>query len=209
MPKIAVLDDYLDSARHFADWGRLPADCELTVFQDHLSEHDQVVERLRPFDIVCPMRERTPFPRELLAGLPRLRLLATTSKRNHAIDLQAAAEFGITVCGTGLPDTGDGTAELTWGLILALARQIPGEDRTIRAGGWQYAVGRTLKGLNLGVVGLGRLGQPVARIGAAFGMRVLAWSPNLTLAKAGTDATVVSRERLFAESSNTYSSVPQ
>jgi phosphoglycerate dehydrogenase-like enzyme len=200
MPKIAVLDDYLDSARHFADWSSLPADCELTVFCDHLHEDDQIVERLRPFDIVCPMRERTPFPKELLARLPNLKLLATTSKRNHAIDLVAAAELGITVCGTGLPDTGDGTAELTWGLILGFARQIPGEDRTIKSGGWQYAVGRTVKGLTLGVVGLGRLGRPVACIGAAFGMRVIAWSPNLTAERAGPDAEAVSRERLFCES---------
>jgi phosphoglycerate dehydrogenase-like enzyme len=200
MPKIAVLDDYLDSARQFADWSSLPTDCELTVFRDHLHEDDQIVERLRPFDIVCPMRERTPFPKGLLVRLPKLKLLATTSKRNHAIDLVAAAKLGITVCGTGLPDTGDGTAELTWGLILGFARQIPSEDRTIKAGGWQSTVGRTVKGLTLGVVGLGRLGRPVARIGAAFGMRVIAWSPNLTAARAGTDAEAVSRERLFTQS---------
>lgn len=203
MTRIAVLDDYLDSARKLADWSRLPPGCAVTVFRDHLYEHqeDALVERLKDFDIICPMRERTPFPRRLMQRLPKLKLLATTSKRNHAIDLNAAEELGITVCGTGLPDTGDGTAELTWALILGFARQIAGEDRTIKAGGWQYAVGRTVKGLTLGVVGLGRLGKPVARIGAAFGMRVIAWSPNMTPERAREGgAEYATREQIFRES---------
>ena len=202
MIKIAILDDYLDSARRLADWSKLPPGCDITVFRTHLYEHqeDALVERLRDFEIICPMRERTPFPRSLMQRLPKLKLLATTSKRNHAIDLNAAEELGITACGTGLPDTGDGTAELTWALILGFARQIAGEDRVIKEGGWQYAVGRTVKGLTLGVVGLGRLGKPVARIGAAFGMRVIAWSPNMTPERAKEGgAEHATREQLFSE----------
>jgi phosphoglycerate dehydrogenase-like enzyme len=135
------------------------------------------VERLQPFDVVMAMRERTPFPRARLERLPNLRLLVTTGMGNAVIDTEAARELGITVAGTG--GTPTHTAELTWGLILAAARHIPAEDRAIRDGGWQHTVGLELAGLTLGVIGLGRLGSQVARIGEAFGMEVIAWSQNL------------------------------
>jgi phosphoglycerate dehydrogenase-like enzyme len=175
MTRVAILDDYQDVARAFGDWDSLAA--EVVAFHDHLDGDDEVVERLQPFDVVMAMRERTPFTRERLERLPNLRLLVTTGMGNAAIDTEAARELGITVAGTG--GTPTHTAELTWGLILALARHIPAEDRAIRAGGWQHTVGLELAGLTLGVIGLGRLGSQVARIGQAFGMEVIAWSQNL------------------------------
>jgi phosphoglycerate dehydrogenase-like enzyme len=176
--RVAVLDDYQDVARLTADWDRLPAGVELTVFRDHVADPDALVARLAPYDIVVAMRERTPFPRPVLARLPALRLLVTTGMRNAAIDVRAAGERGVVVCGTaGLPYP---TAELAWGLILALARRIPREDRGMREGRWQETVGTGLNGKTLGVLGLGTLGSRVARIGRAFEMTVLAWSQHLT-----------------------------
>jgi phosphoglycerate dehydrogenase-like enzyme len=169
--RIAILDDYQDVARRFADWDSL--DSEVVVFTEH---HDDI-DHLEPFDVIMAMRERTPFPRERLARLPNLKLLVTTGMGNAAIDTEAARELGITVAGTrGTPTH---TAELTWALILALARNIPAEDRALRAGGWQHTVGFELAGRTLGVIGLGRLGAQVARIGEAFGMEVIAWSQNM------------------------------
>jgi phosphoglycerate dehydrogenase-like enzyme len=162
MTRIAILDDYQDVARRFADWDSL--DAEVVVF----TEHSDDVDHLEPFDVIMAMRERTPFPRERLARLPNLRLLVTTGMGNAAIDTQAARELGITVAGTG--GTPTHTAELTWGLILALARHIPREDAAVRGGGWQHTVGFELAGRTLGVIGLGRLGSQVARIGEAFRM---------------------------------------
>jgi len=156
-----------------------------------------VAARLRDFDVVMAMRERTPFPRALLTRLPRLRLLVTTGMRNAAIDLGAATERGILVCGTaGLPYP---TAELAWGLILSLARHIPTEDRATREGRWQETLGRGLNGKTLGVLGLGTLGSRVARVGQAFEMTVLAWSQNLTRERAReVGATLVDRDELLA-----------
>jgi phosphoglycerate dehydrogenase-like enzyme len=199
MARIAILDDYQGVALQTADWGRLPAGTEVQVFQDHLADLDAVAARLAGFDVVLAMRERTPFPRALLDRLPRLRLLVTTGMRNAAIDVRAAADRGIVVCGTaGLPYP---TAELTWGLILALVRRIPAEDRATREGRWQLSLGLGLAGKTLGVLGLGTLGSRVARVGRAFEMEVLAWSQNLTAegaAKAG--ATLVGRDELLARS---------
>ncbi len=195
--RIAVLDDFQSVSAEFADWSRLPEEAEVVAFADHLDDEDAVAERLAGFDVVVAMRERTPFPRSLLERLPRLRLLVTTGARNAAIDVAAAAERGITVCGTGAHPTG--TAELTWALILAVARHVPEEDAGLRAGGWQRTVGTDLAGARLGVVGLGRLGTRVARIGQAFGMDVVAWSQNLTAERAA-EAGVrrVDRDELFA-----------
>ena len=170
--RVAILDDYQRVARQLADWGSLPAGSELSVFHDHLSDEAALAARLAPFEAIVAMRERTPFPRSLLSRLPELRLLVTTGMRNASIDLEAAAESRILVSGTdGLPYP---TAELTWGLILALARQIAAEDRALRAGHWQTSLGVGLQGKTLGVLGLGRLGCQVARIGTAFGMDVIA-----------------------------------
>jgi len=149
----------------------------LTVFHDHLEGIEPLAERLAPFDAIVAMRERTAFGADLLARLPRLRLLVTTGMANPSIDLAAAREHGIVVCGTrGLPSP---TAELTWGLILAVLRHIPAEDARLRAGGWQATVGSELAGRTLGIIGLGRLGRRVARVAHAFEMDVLAWSQNL------------------------------
>jgi phosphoglycerate dehydrogenase-like enzyme len=145
------------------------------VFEEPLA--GDAAERLRPFDAVVAMRERTPFPRALLERLPALRLLITTGMVNASIDLDAARELGVTVCGTGSQP--HGPAELTWALILALARQVPAEDAGIRAGAWQRTVGQDLAGRRLGLLGLGRLGQRVATVGRAFEMDVVAWSQNL------------------------------
>jgi phosphoglycerate dehydrogenase-like enzyme len=199
MTRIAILDDYQDAARRLADWGRLPAGVELAVFRDHLAEGDAVAARLADFDVVVAMRERTPFPRALLERLPRLRLLVTTGMRNAAIDLKAAADRGVVVCGTaGLPYP---TAELAWGLVLSLMRRIPREDRATREGRWQETVGLGLNGKTLGVLGLGTLGSRVARFGRAFEMEVLAWSQNLTAERAAEHGAVrVERDALLARS---------
>ena len=176
MIRIAVLDDYQGIAADFADWNRLAADVEF--FSDHLEELDALVDRLTPFEVVVAMRERTPFTSELLAGLPNLRLLVTTGMRNASIDLEAAAEAGILVCGT--PSSGFATAELSFAFIQVLARGMLTEIEGVRSGRWQVGIGRDLRGSRLGVVGLGRVGADVARFGQAFGMDVVGWSPNLT-----------------------------
>ncbi|MGY1620525.1 D-2-hydroxyacid dehydrogenase family protein [Geodermatophilus sp. SYSU D00691] len=178
MHRIAVLDDYQNAAATYADWSRLPEPADVVEFHDHVDDREALVRRLQPFDVIVAMRERTPFPRALLERLPNLRLLVTTGARNASIDVAAAAELGVTVCGTGAHPSG--TAELTWALILAVARHVPQEDAAVRAGGWQQTVGLDLAGGSLGVIGLGRLGSRVAQIGQAFGMDVVAWSQNLT-----------------------------
>jgi phosphoglycerate dehydrogenase-like enzyme len=199
MPKIAILDDYQEVALEMADWGSLPADAEITVFKDHLAEIDAVAERLADFEIVAIMRERTPFPRALFEKLPKLELLVTSGAGNASIDLAAATDHGVTVCGAGASMSS--TAELTWGLILALLRHIPLEDSETRAGKWQVTLGRDLHGRILGVLGLGRIGSQVAKVGGAFGMTVIAWSPNLTAERAAErGARLVSKDELLADS---------
>jgi len=196
MTRVAILDDYQGVALRMADWGRLPAGTDVVVFPDHLSDPGAVAARLAEFDVVMAMRERTPFPHALLERLPRLRLLVTSGMRNAAIDLAAAAERGILVCGTGgLPYP---TAELAWALILSLVRRVPAEDRATRAGHWQQTVGLGLNGKTLGVLGLGTLGSRVARVGRAFEMDVIAWSQNLTAQRAAeVGATLVGRDELL------------
>jgi len=199
MIRVAVLDDYQHVALQMADWSALPADVEVQVFSDHLTDHDALVERLTGFEIIMAMRERTPFQRSLLERLPQLRLLTTTGMRNAAIDLQAAADHHVVVCGTG--GVLSPTAELTWGLILALLRHIPREDQATRSGQWQVSMGLGLQGKVLGVIGLGNLGSQVARVGKAFQMSVLAWSQNLTQERADqVGATLVGKDELLAQS---------
>ena len=199
MARVAILDDYQGVARRMADWPSLPAGTDVVVFADHLSGTDAVAKRLADFEAVVAMRERTPFPRALLERLPRLRLLVTTGMRNASIDVAAAIERGIVVCGTaGLPYP---TAELTWALILGLFRRIPAEDRATREGRWQVSCGLGLNGKTLGVIGLGGLGSRVAKIGRAFEMEVIAWSQNLTAARAAeVGATLVTKDDLLARS---------
>ena len=196
MIRVAVLDDYQRAAGRMADWRAVLPDASVTFFSDHVAEPGRLVARLADFDVVVAMRERTPFPRTVLAALPRLRLLVTTGMRNAAIDVAAAAELGITVCGTA--GSGTSTGELTWALILALVRHVPAEDAAIRAGGWQHTIGTDLAGATLGVLGLGRIGTRVAAVGRAFGMDVVAWSQHLTAeAAAAAGARRVEREELF------------
>ena len=193
--RIAVLDDYQDVARGLADWLSIG---EPVFFHEHVSQQDALVTQLSDFEVVVAMRERTPFPRALLERLPKLRLLVTTGMRNRSIDVAAAKALGVAVCGT--PGVNTTTAELTWGLILALARQIPREDRELRTGRWQTTVGLGLAGKTLGILGLGSIGQQVARVGAAFGMKLIAWSQNLDPARASAaGASRVDKEQLFKE----------
>jgi phosphoglycerate dehydrogenase-like enzyme len=194
--RIAILDDYQNVSLEMADWSPLAGRAVITVFNDHVSTVDEIVERLLPFDVVCVMRERTPLPRAVIERLPRLKLIASTGSRNAAIDMDAAAERGIVVNHTGYDASS--TIEMTWALILASVRQVASENAYIRAGGWQRTVGDGLKGKTFGVLGLGKIGSEVARIGLAFGMEVIAWSQNLTSERAQTcGARLVSKEELF------------
>lgn len=182
MIRVAVLDDYLGIARTMADWSALPDEFAVDVFEDHLADEDAVARRLEPYQVIFALRERTPFPRSLIERLPNLRLLVTAGARNRAVDIQACNERQVPVCGTG---TGAApTAELTWGLILAVTKGIVAEDRGVRDGKWGVGLGIQLEGRTLGVIGLGKLGSKVARIGLAMGMRVVAWSQNLTAERA-------------------------
>lgn len=195
----AILDDYQNIAEPLMAAREVPDDLEVTVFHDHLTDEDALADRLRGFEIVCVMRERTPFRRSLLERLPDLRLLVTSGMRNASIDMAAARERGVTVCGT--PSVGGPTAELAWGLIIGLLRHIPREDRATREGRWQETVGGGLLGKTLGVAGLGKLGARVARVGLAFEMDVIAWSQNLTEERCReVGVSRVSKEELLSRS---------
>ena len=208
--RVAILDDYQQVSLASTDWSAVRSVGQIDVFAEHISRTDALVSALEPYDVVVAMRERTPFDADRLGQLPRLRLLVTTGMGNASIDLEAAAARGITVCGTG--GIGTSTAELTWGLILALARHIPEEDQRLKAagraggaalgfGGWQRTVGADLAGKRLGVVGLGHQGRRVSDIGRAFGMKVVAWSQNLDPDVARkAHAKAVSKEELFSTS---------
>ncbi len=200
MKRLAILDDYQGVALQMADWSRLGGKVEITVFRDHLSDERAVAERLQDFQIVCLMRERTPFPRSLFEKLPKLEHLVTSGMRNRSIDLQAARDRGVVV--TGTPSLDHPTMELTWALILGLARSVPVEDRAMRETRWATTVGIGLRGKTLGVIGLGRIGRQVARIGVAFGLRVLAWSRNLTSARCEEAGALLaaSKEELLRQS---------
>lgn len=177
--RCAVLDDYQGVALDSADWTALDDRVDVRVIREHLPTEDEIAGALADCEIVVAMRERTPFSASLFARLPRLRLLVTTGMRNASIDLEAAAAQGVTVCGTSSDHRS--TVELTWALILGVARRIVEENRALREGGpWQSTLGADLAGRRLGLLGLGRIGTAVARVGLAFGMEVTAWSRNLT-----------------------------
>lgn len=197
MMRVAILDDYQEAALSLADWSSLHPAIQIEAFNEHVANETELARRLHVFEGVVAMRERTPFPASLFARLPNLRLLVTSGMRNAAIDLAAASARGVTVCGTDmLPYP---TAELTWGLILGLVRNIPHEDRAMRAGAWQTTLGIGLKGKTLGIIGLGRLGAQVATVGKAFGMDIIAWSQNLTAERASAaGARLVEKAELFA-----------
>ena len=195
---IAILDDYQNVALQMADWSRLEGKAKITVFNDHVADDDALVERLKPFDVLCVMRERTLLPAAVIERLPNLKLIASTAPINAAIDVAAATAHGIFVSGTGY--TSSSTIELTWALILALARKIPSEASALRHGGWQVSVGEDLSGKSLGVLGLGRIGSRVAKIGRAFDMEVMAWSQNLTADRAEAEGVrLVSKDELFRQ----------
>ncbi|MFI9079484.1 D-2-hydroxyacid dehydrogenase family protein [Streptomyces sioyaensis] len=181
--RCAVLDDYQDIARSMADWSVLAGEVDVCTLRRPFGSEDEVVAAIGDCEIVVAMRERTPFPASLLARLPRLRLLVTSGMRNAAIDLEAAARHGVTVCGTA--SNTEPPVELTWALILGLARHLVTESTAMRADGpWQSTLGADLHGRTLGLVGLGKIGTRVARIGQAFGMNVTAWSRNVTAERA-------------------------
>jgi phosphoglycerate dehydrogenase-like enzyme len=198
MLRIAIFDDYQNVALELADWSPVRERATVTVFDDHLSDSDEIVDRLRGFNVVCVMRERTPLTRDILERLSQLKLIVSTGPRNASIDVEAAAECGIEVLHTNYDSSP--TVELTWALILASARNLTIETASVRSGGWQRTVGDGLRGNVLGVLGLGNIGGEVARIAGAFGMRVMAWSENLTPERAAaTGAKLVSRRELFQQ----------
>ena len=200
MLKAAILDDYQGVAKSLADWSAVAKDIEIKVFDKPFASQAEAIKALQGFAIIAGMRERTPFPRAVIEALPDLKLLITTGAKNNSFDVKAAAERGITVCGTGA--VGNPTAGIVFGLMLELTRHLGFENARMKAGEpWQTTIGLDLEGLTLGIVGLGKLGQRVAGVGKAFGMKVIAWSQNLTPEKA-TEAGVdyASRENLFAQS---------
>ncbi len=197
LKRLAILDDYQGVTLSMGPWSRLPSGLDVTVFRDTLKDQEALAARLHPFDAILAMRERTPFPASLLEKLPNLRLLITTGEKNRSFDIAAAKAKGITVCGT--PSVGAPTVDITWALILNLLRYVPEEMASLRAGTWQTHLGTAAGGLTLGVVGLGKLGSRVAKVGAALGMKVIAWSQNLTAEKAAAGgAELVDKATLFA-----------
>ena len=197
--KVAVLDDYQNVALSVADWSPLKDLADVTVFNDHVADTGSLVQRLQPFDVVCVMRERTPLSREVIENLPNLKLIASTGPGNVSIDQEAAAERGIEIRHTGYSSTP--TIEMTWALILAMARNIPLETQSVREGGWQLSLGEQLAGKTLGVLGLGHIGSAVGVIGRAFRMNVIAWSENLTDERAAEKGVQrVSKDALFSTS---------
>jgi phosphoglycerate dehydrogenase-like enzyme len=196
---VALLDDYQNVAMKMADWNSLAPRAKVTAFSDHLDDVDALAERLHAFEVIVLMRERTRVPRALIERLPNLKLLITAAMWNASVDIHAATECGIQVCGTD--DLPTPAAEMALGLMLALARAIPQEDRAIRAGQWQTTLGVGLHGKTLGVIGLGNLGRQMAGYGNILGMKVLAWSQNLTNeAAAASGALLVELDELMARS---------
>lgn len=196
---VTILDDYQHVAPGYADWTPVTDHFTLEVVTEHIADADELVARLAGSEVVVAMRERTAFPASTLERLPNLKLLISTGMRNASIDVAAANDLGIVVCGTG--GAGNAMPELTIGMIIAIARQFAQEDAAVRRGEWQHTVGMGLAGRTLGVVGLGRLGIPVAKLATAFAMDVIAWSPNLTAERAAEHGVrAVTRQELFASS---------
>ena len=197
--KIAVLDDYQNVARDMGDWSRLEKDHEITFFHQVYEGLEGFAERLAPFDIVCLIRERSPFKRNVIERLPNLKLVVTAGMRNAAIDMEACKARGIPVIGTS--GSAQATPELAWGLIISLARNIHVENARMREGTWITTLGLDLAGKTLGVLGLGRLGQKMSQIAKVFDMKVIAWSANLTDENAAAAGAVrVEKEDLFRQS---------
>ncbi len=201
MKRLAILDDYMRLARSVADWTQVEAQCAVDVFDRALVGVDAAATELEPYEILCTMRERMAFPRALFERLPNLKLLVVTGEHHRLLDVQAATDHGVIVSNTGLGSGYRSASELTWALILAAARHIPQEDRGMRSGGWQTRLGMALYEKTLGLVGLGNIGGTVAGYGRAFGMQVMAWSPNLTAERAAeVGARAVAKDELFRRS---------
>jgi D-3-phosphoglycerate dehydrogenase len=198
--RCAILDDYQNIALSMADWSPVAKDIDIKVFNEHLGGPDKVIAALKGFTIVSAMRERTPFPRAVIEALPDLKLLMTTGARNASFDMAACKERGVTVCGTG--GFGNPTCGIAIGLMLELTRRIGYEHARLKAGmPWQTTIGPDLEGMTLGILGLGKLGSRMARIAQAFGMKVIAWSQNLTPEKCKeVGAEYVSKDDLFRQS---------
>ena len=198
--RCAILDDYQDIALKAADWSSVEEEIDVTVFNDHLGGPNEVIAALKGFGVVVAMRERTPFPKQVIDALPYLKLLITTGMRNASIDVEAAKARGVAVCGTG--SFGSPTSAIAFGLMLELTRRIGYENARLHAGAkWQTTLGPDLEGLTLGVLGLGKLGGRSAQIGKAFGMKVIAWSQNLTAEKcAAAGVGYVGKDDLFRQS---------
>jgi len=195
MKKIAILDDYQNIALKMADWSAIEKQARVTVFYAHIDD-DHIVEKLMDFEVVCIMRERTVLTREILSQLKNLKLIVSTGKRNASLDVKACDDLGIMVEMTGYVESG--APELTWALLMALARKVVVENGNVRSGAWQTTVGVDLKGKTIGIVGLGRIGSKIAAYARAFDMKVIAWSENLTAEKAAeVGAVLVSKESLF------------
>jgi len=196
--QIAILDDYQNIALAMANWSAIAEQAEISIFNDHISDPVALAERLLPFKVICIMRERTPLNRQLLAQLPNLKLIISTGKRNASLDTVACEALGIQVAMTGYVESG--APELTWALLMALARKVVVENSNVRAGLWQSTIGVDLRGKTMGIIGLGRVGSRIAAYAKAFEMKVIAWSENLTddrAHRAGSE--LVTKERLFKE----------
>ncbi len=196
--QIAVIDDWQDVAREVVDWSVLQGIGQVSFLHDYPGDRELLVQRLLPFQVICVMRERTLFDAALLQRLPRLKLLLTGGMRNAAIDLEAAKALGIQVCGSD--SYRQAAPELTWALLMALTRNLLNEANALRAGHWQQGLGGDLHGKTLGLLGLGNIGQRVAQFGQVFGMRVIAWSQNLSAERAAAaGVTLVGKRALFEQ----------
>jgi D-3-phosphoglycerate dehydrogenase len=201
MTRVALLDDYQSVALKLGDWKKFGTKVQVTAFHQNLATVEEATKALQPFDVVVLMRERMPMQRELIDQLPNLKLIITTGASNRSLDVEAAKARGIVCCGTRGGDSAASTTETAWALMLSGARGLAYEDRRMREGLWQTTIGTTLAGKTLGIVGLGRLGARMAKVATAFGMKVIAWSQNLTQEKAeAAGATLVSKADLFAQS---------
>ncbi|MFA6083461.1 D-2-hydroxyacid dehydrogenase family protein [Mucilaginibacter sp.] len=197
--RIAILDDYQDIARSIVDWSPLNDIAEITAYHDHMASESEIITSLLPYQIISVMRERMPLNGRVLEQLPNLKLVVSTGPANHSIDIKKAEQLGIAVRNTGyIPN---GAPEMTWGLLLSAARNIPQESANVKSGKWQQTVGKDLAGQTIGIIGLGNIGMKVASYAKAFDMKILAWSEHLTdEAAAGAGAQKVSKEELFYQS---------
>src|SRR5271169_4215759 len=200
--RLSILDDYQGVALDMADWSTVRNRAvEIAVERHAFADEDAVVRALADSEIVAAMRERTPFQKSVVERLPKMKLLITTGMRNASFDMAALKDHGVTVCGTGGPGGNEDTAELAWGLILGAARRIAEDHQFMRQGGWQTRIGHRVAGKTLGLLGLGRLGSAVGRVGLAFGMKAIAWSQNLTAERAGEQGVErVEKDELFRRS---------